>query len=282
VSLGGGLRLVRAPNLLIAAAGVLAGGWIALGAVPLPKLLVFAALSGLALGAAGNAWNDICDARADTLNRPPGRRPLTSGGIGRGTADLIVFLGALMGLATAALVSGCQVLVALGALSVMLLYSPFIKPRPVAGNLAVALVAGLPLFYGALAVGAPRAAVVPWVLAAWLHVAREIVKDLGDEPGDRAIGRRTLPIVVGARPAQVVAAGVALLFVPASLLLPHLAGYGATYFLIALPAQMAVLMAGTWLILGSAGSAGPVQRVSLLLKVSMLIGLVALVAGKVA
>jgi len=131
-------------------------------------------------------------------------------------------------------------------------------------------------------VGAPRAAVVPWVLAAWLHVAREIVKDLGDEPGDRAIGRRTLPIVVGARPAQVVAAGVALLFVPASLLLPHLAGYGATYFLIALPAQMAVLMAGTWLILGSAGSAGPVQRVSLLLKVSMLIGLVALVAGKVA
>src|SRR5260221_7668938 len=36
-----------------------------------------------------------------------------------------------------------------------------------------------------------------------------------------------LPIfVVGRRPAQVVAAGVALLFVPASLLLPRLAGYG--------------------------------------------------------
>jgi 4-hydroxybenzoate polyprenyltransferase len=121
------------------------------------------------------------------------------------------------------------------------------------------------------------------VLAAWLHVAREIVKDLGDEPGDRAIGRRTLPIVVGARPAQVVAAGVALLFVPASLLLPHVAGYGAAYFLIALPAQMAVLMAGTWLILEErVGSVGRVRRVSLLLKAAMVIGLVALVAGKVA
>jgi len=283
VSLGGGLRLVRALNLLIAAAGVLAGGWIALGAVQLPKLLIFAALSGIALGAVGNTWNDICDARADTLNRPAERRPLTSGGIGRGTADLIVFLGALVGLATAALVSGGQVLVGVGALSVMLLYSPFIKPRPVAGNVAVALVAGLPLLYGALAVGAPRAGVVPWVLAAWLHVAREIVKDLGDEPGDRAIGRRTLPIVVGARPAQVVAAGVALLFVPASLLLPHVAGYGAAYFLIALPAQMAVLMAGTWLILEErVGSVGRVRRVSLLLKAAMVIGLVALVAGKVA
>jgi len=276
VSLGGGLRLVRAPNLLIAAAGVLAGGWIALGAAQLPTVLGFAALSGLALGAAGNAWNDICDSRADTLNRPAERRPLTSGGIGRGTADLIVFLGALLGLASAGLVSGCQILVALGALSVMLLYSPFIKPRPVAGNVAVALVAGLPLFYGALAVGAPRAGVVPWVLAAWLHLAREIVKDVEDETGDRAIGRRTLPIAVGVRPAQVVAAGVALLFVPASLLLPRLAGYGGDYFLIALPAQMGVLVAATWLLLGR------VARVSLVLKVSMVIGLIALVAGKVA
>ena len=276
MSLGGGLRLVRAPNLLIAAAGVLAGGWIALGAAQLPTVLGFAALSGLALGAAGNAWNDICDSRADTLNRPAERRPLTSGGIGRGTADLIVFLGALLGLASAGLVSGCQILVALGALSVMLLYSPFIKPRPVAGNVAVALVAGLPLFYGALAVGAPRAGVVPWVLAAWLHLAREIVKDVEDETGDRAIGRRTLPIAVGVRPAQVVAAGVALLFVPASLLLPRLAGYGGDYFLIALPAQMGVLVAATWLLLGR------VARVSLVLKVSMVIGLIALVAGKVA
>jgi geranylgeranylglycerol-phosphate geranylgeranyltransferase len=276
VSVGGGLRLVRATNLLIAAAGVLAGGWIALGAVGLPRLLCFAALSGLALGAAGNAWNDICDQGADRLNRAPEQRPLSAGGIGRGTADLLVFLGAAFGMIAAALVSGRQVLVALVALAIMLAYSPLIKPRPVAGNIAVALVAGLPPFYGALAVGGPAAGVVPWVLAAWLHVAREIVKDVEDEAGDRAIGRRTLPIVVGRRPAQVVAAGVALLFVPASLLLPRAAGYGAAYFLIALPAQMAVLIAATWLLLGR------VERVSLLLKASMVVGLVALVAGKVA
>jgi 4-hydroxybenzoate polyprenyltransferase len=189
---------------------------------------------------------------------------------------LIVFLGALVGLAAAALVSGRQVLVGLAALAVMLAYSPLIKPRLVAGNIAVALIAGLPPLYGALAVGAPAAGVVPWVLAAWLHLAREIVKDVEDEAGDRTIGRRTLPIVVGRRPAQVVAAGVALLFVPASLLLPRFAAYGGAYFLIALPAQMAVLIAGTWLILGR------VERVSALLKIAMVVGLVALVAGKIA
>lgn len=276
MSVGGGLRLVRVTNLMIAAAGVLAGGWIALGALRLPNLLGFAALSGLALGAAGNAWNDICDQGADRLNRTPERRPLTAGGVGRGTADLIVFLGALVGVAAAALVSGRQVVVALGALAVMLAYSPLIKPRPVAGNIAVALIAGLPPYFGALAVGVPAAGVVPSVLAAWLHLAREIVKDVEDEAGDRSIGRRTLPIAVGRRPAQVVAAGVALLFVPASLLLPRLAGYGGAYFLIALPAQMAVLIAATWLILGR------LERVSVLLKIAMVVGLVALVAGKVA
>ena len=276
MSVGGGLRLVRIANLLIAAAGVLAGGWIALGAFRLPTLLCFAALSGLALGAAGNAWNDVCDTAADRLNRAPEQRPLTAGGIRRGTADLIVFLGSFVGLSAAALVSGWQVIAALLALAVMLAYSPRIKPLPAAGNVAVALIAGLPPFYGALAVGAPGAGVVPWVLAAWLHLAREIVKDVEDETGDRAIGRRTLPIVVGRRPAQVIAAGVALLFVPASLLLPRLAGYGGAYFLIALPAQMAVLIAATWLILGR------VERVSMLLKASMVVGLIALVAGKVA
>lgn len=269
------LRLIRAPNLLIAATGVLAGGWIALSRIALPKELVFAAISGVALGAVGNTWNDIRDVAADRVNRPGGR-PLAAGHVSRGAADVILFDGALIGLGFAALVSGRQVLMALAALLVMLAYSPLLKPRPLLGNVAVAVVAGSPPFYGALALGLPAAGVVPWVLAAWLHFVREVVKDVEDEPGDRTIGRRTLPIAVGRRPALVLAAGVALLFVPASLLLPRNAGYGGAYFLIALVAQMLVLVAATWLLLGK------VERVSTLLKGAMVIGLVALVAGKIA
>jgi geranylgeranylglycerol-phosphate geranylgeranyltransferase len=271
----GALRLIRLPNLLIAAAGVLAGGWIALERVTLPKELLFAAISGMALGAAGNAWNDICDTTADRVNRP-GTHPLVAGQVSLGTAHLIVFQGALLGVVAAALVSGWQVLAALAALIVMLAYSPLLKPRPALGNAAVAVVAGSPPFYGALAVGAPAAGLVPWILGAWLHLTREIVKDVEDETGDRTAGRRTLPIALGRRPAQVVAAGIGLLFVPASLLLPRFAGYGGAYFLVALLAQMAVMVAATWLLLGR------VERVSILLKSAMVAGIVALVAGKVA
>lgn len=272
---GAVLRLIRAPNLLIAAVGVLAGGWIALGRVALPSELVFAAISGMALGAVGNTWNDMRDVAADRVNRP-GTRPLAAGHVSRGIAELIVFDGALLGLVSAGLVSGMEVVAALAALAVMLVYSPLLKPIPVLGNVAVAVVAGSPPFYGALAIDRPALGLVPWALAAWLHCVREIVKDVEDEAGDRAIGRRTLPITVGQRQSLVIAAGVALLFVPASLLLPWSAGYGRAYFLIALLAQMTVLLAATWLLLGK------VKRVSILLKGAMVIGLIALVAGKVA
>jgi len=269
------LRLVRAPNLLIAAAGVLAGGWIALEQIAFPKELAFAAISGLALGAVGNTWNDIRDVDADRINRPL-TRPLAAGTVSHGIAALIVFEGAFLGLAFAGLISGRQFLVALAALGVMLSYSPALKRVPLLGNVAVALAAGSAPFYGALAVDRPVAGLVPWVLAAWLHFVREIVKDVEDEAGDRVIGRRTLPIAVGQRPALVIAAGAALLFVPASLLLPWSAGYGRAYFLTALLAQMTVLLAATWLLLGN------VKRVSILLKGAMVVGLIALVAGKVA
>jgi geranylgeranylglycerol-phosphate geranylgeranyltransferase len=269
------LRLVRANNLIIAAAGVLAGGWIALGTVATPHVLAFAAIAAVGFGAAGNALNDIWDAAADRVNRAAAERPFAAGLITRGAAELCVVTGVLVGVAAAALVSGTALLVGLAALAVIVAYSPLLKRHGLAGNVAVALVAGLPLLYGALAVNRPAAGVVPWTIAAWIHVTREIVKDLDDEPGDRALGRRTLPITLGARRAGRVAAALAFGFVPVSLVLPAAAHYGTAYFLIAALAQLAVLLVAVMLLLGRR------DRASALLKGAMLVGVVALVAGKV-
>ncbi len=269
------LRLVRFPNLVVAAAGVLAGGWIALGAIRTPTVLAIAALAAVGYGAAGNALNDIWDAAGDRVNRPGGERPLAAGRLARGTADLCVAAGTLLGLGAAALVSGTAVLVGGVALAVMAVY-PLLKRRGFLGNVAVALIAGLPLMYGALAVGRAGAGLVPWTLAAWIHLVREIVKDLDDEAGDRALGRRTLPIVLGARRAALVAATLAAAFVPVSLALPAQAHYGGAYFLVALFAQLAVLAVASRLF------SGRTQGNSFILKGAMVVGIVALVAGRVA
>ena len=266
------LRLMRVPNLLIAAGGVVAGGWIALQRFALPGALVWAALSGIGLGAAGNALNDVLDLRADRQNRPD--RPLPAGRLGGRAAIVGAVAGALVGIGAAALVSARLLLVAAAALAVMVAYSPWLKRWGAPGNIAVALVAGLPLFYGALAVGRPAAGVVPWALAAWIHLIREIVKDIEDEPGDRAAGRRTLPIAWGRRRAAFTAAALALGFVPLSLALPLEEGYGAAYWVVAMPAQLAVVAAAVHLVLDR------IERVSRLLKGVMVVGLAALVAGR--
>src|SRR5436309_69205 len=257
------LRLVRAGNLLVAAAGVLAGGWVALGAIAVPRLLGFAAVAAVGFGAAGNALNDLRDVAADRVNRPGGERPVAAGRLRRETAHLVAAAGIFIGVAMAALVSGTALLVGIAALVVIAAYSPLLKPAGVAGNVAIA-------------VGRPAAGVVPWVLAAWIHLVREIVKDIEDEPGDRAAGRRTLPIRWGARRAGLLAGALAVTFVPLSLALPVAAHYRGGYYALAVVPQLAVLAAASRLFVGRP------ERLSRLLKGAMVVGLAALVLGKVA
>jgi 4-hydroxybenzoate polyprenyltransferase len=268
-------RLVRLPNLLIAALGVLAGGWIALGRIAVPGPLAWAGVAAIGLGAFANVLDDLWDEVGDRANARTDR-PLAAGTVGRGTAHLCVFWGAIIGLGASALVGGAAVAAALAALAVMTAYAPVLKPRGIAGNLAVAVVAGFPLAFGALAVGRPAAGFVPWIIAAWLHFGREIVKDILDEPGDRAVGRRTVPIVRGAAGARRIAGAALVSGVAVSVVLPWLAGFGGAYFVAAVPAQVLMLVVA-WRL-----SRAVVVRASGLLKIAMVVGVAALVLGRIA
>lgn len=221
------LALVRVPNLAISAAGVAIGGVLAQGRFAVPGALRLAMLSAIGLGAAGNVANDLADRDIDTVNRPD--RPLVSGGISANSAVLVGGLLGGAGLLAAWLVDIRVFVMGLAALLVMLGYSPLLKRHGVAGNLAVAVVASLPLVYGATAVGWWRAGLVASALGAILHFAREIVKDLEDVAGDAELGRRTIPIVFGRESAFLVAAATLVFFVPASFA-PFFAGwYGRRY-----------------------------------------------------
>jgi geranylgeranylglycerol-phosphate geranylgeranyltransferase len=262
------LSLVRLRNLLLSAAGVGIGGVLAQGHVTFPAVVLWAMASAVLLGAAGNIANDLADQDADRVNRP--ERALVSGTVSPSAALLIGGVAGGLGLVSALWVDVRLFAIALAALVVMLVYSPLLKRHGLAGNLAVAAVASLPLVYGATAVGWWRAGLVPSVLAALLHFAREIVKDLADVAGDRAQGRRTIPIAYGPAAAAVIAAAALIAFVPASLA-PYFAGwYGRRYGL-----GVTALDLGVLLLIARLLARHP-AGVSAALKTAMLFGLAAL------
>ena len=146
--------------------------------------------------------------------------------------------------------------------------------RGLAGNLAVAVVAGLPPLYGAVAAGGPRAGYAPFGMAALLHFARELVKDIEDVPGDIAQGRRTIPIRYGSDTACALAALALVVFVPASLA-PWFAGwYGRRYGVL-----VVLLNVGICVLIARLLARQP-DGARAALKVAMLWGLVALLGDR--
>lgn len=183
------LALARWPNAVISAAAVGVGArW---GSGTLGARVAWAMLAAVALTAAANAWNDIADVEIDRISHP--ERPLPSGAMTAGAARRLAWGAAVLALPLAWLARPALALLTLPVLGVMWCYSARLKRFGVAGNVVVAVVASLPVLYGACAAGAPAAGMQLVALAAPLHLAREIGKDIDDAPGD-ARTRRTLPL----------------------------------------------------------------------------------------
>jgi 4-hydroxybenzoate polyprenyltransferase len=132
-----------------------------------------------------------------------------------------------------------------------------------------ALLASMPFLYGAWVVGRPRDGALLVVIAAPLHFAREVAKDLDDAEAD-APWRRTLPVVYGARGARGIVVAAAVLFLCA-LVWP---AAGAPVFALALvPAVALSLAAAGTAVRGRRGSPG-------LFKAAMVCAMLAVIAAR--
>lgn len=174
----------------------------------------------LLITAAGNVINDYYDAEIDAINRPD--RPIPSGVITQRQAlcyaIILAGLGNLIGflLAPAPLI-----IIAVFNTIILWLYASSLKKKPFFGNLAVSyLSASMFLFGGALA-GMPGLILNIPVAGAtfFVMIARELIKDVEDIPGDQEDGARTLPIIIGIRKTVIFATLCAITGVAISLLL---------------------------------------------------------------
>lgn len=164
------------------------------------------AVAAIALTALANTVNDLADLDIDRVAHPG--RPLPSGAVERNAAMRFAVACTILALLLVALVDGWLFLLTLPVVVLMWMYSTHFKRHGLPGNIVVAVLGSLPFLYGAWAVGEPRAGALLVMMAAPLHFAREVAKDVDDAAGD-APSRRTLPVTRGIRTARMaVAAGV--------------------------------------------------------------------------
>lgn len=243
------LRLIRFPNLLVVALTqvliyhrVVLPAYAKTGTEPVLDTWHFALLVvvTVVVTAGGYVINDILDARSDLVNRP-GKNKVYQLGLDR---VRWVYLGlVLLGYGISFLLAmqlGERKLLWLYPLMVSLLalYSSFIKPVPFAGNVLVAFycagvpalialaerkqLAGLYLKDAGVANTAWQIIGVYCLFAFVATLLRELVKDIEDIHGDRVIGRKTIPILWGipaSRTLGVLLAGLVLVAVSIPVLL---------------------------------------------------------------
>jgi len=158
-------------------------------------LLGFATAMFIEMGAF--ALNDYIDLKADTINKREDR-PLVRGELKRETAFHLSLVCFLIGNIVALFINPECFLVAAIFSLLSIAYNTKLKRYSIVGNIFIGITMALPFVFGALIVGAINDAIL--VLSGIVFIiglGREMMKDIEDIKGDKTVGAKTLPIIVG-------------------------------------------------------------------------------------
>lgn len=228
--LGAIWKLARFEHALMLGAAVVLG--IIIGAkgagVALPGLqtIVLAALVSVFIEVGAFAQNDVADERADRENKRK-ERPIVSGAISAGEANLVAWAAYIIGCAIAYSLGSYPFSIALFFTALSVAYNYMLKDIALLGNAAIAASMAIPFVFGSIvasggAVGEASVAIASVAFVAGL--GREIGKTVEDMAGDnRARGSRTIPFIIGRKNALLLSTILYVFVVPLSLV-PFLSG----------------------------------------------------------
>ena len=269
------MAITRPINCAIAFASVLVGACMS-GGWPEGYRVIAAGLSAACIAGGGNALNDVCDEAVDRINRPD--RPIASGRIslrgGTVTAGVLFATGGVF-----SFVLGAKgVCIAFAAIGGLVAYDGWLKRVPVFGNAVVSGISSLALIYGGIAANHVAETLVPAGFAFLIHLGREILKDVEDMEGDIAIGARSVAITWGIRTSLGLTTAVFLLLIGLTPV-PFFLGLYDWLYLIIVICPVDAIFVYTLISLWQDPSRGNLRRLDVLIKINMVFGLVALLAG---
>ncbi len=245
--------------------------------------LILGVLTYFFIAGAGNVINDYYDIEIDKINRP--ERPIPRGSITLNQAKILWITTSLIGITIAIFHS---ILFNLGYLNIILavffafigwLYAAWGKKSGFIGNIIVSISFSIGLIYGAVL---NNTTIPPYIYfffltAFFLLLAREIIKGCEDIEGDKSQGVKTLAIKIGIKKSRLISLIFTLLAI-IFFILPYFTNIlNRLLFLISMFFGLAIVLYTMVLMVKPNLERNDFKRISLLLKISMFLGLVAFI-----
>ncbi len=191
------LRLARVEHSIFLAIAVVIGELVVTENIELLPTL-FGMLSVFFIGIASFTINDFLDYNTDKKNKRKDR-PLVNGSVSMWAAIVSAKVGFPLGVLLSLFVNMECFVIAVIFSALAIAYSYYLKKLVLIGNLFIAFSMAVPLVYGSYIVSGDIDMAIRLLasIAFLTGVGREIIKSVQDMKGDKASGRRTLPIAVG-------------------------------------------------------------------------------------
>ncbi len=271
------IKLVRPLNCLITFLSVLIGGFIISESAININLLLIASVSASLITAAGNVINDIYDIELDKISHP--KRPLPLNKVSISQAKTIYILLNLLALILLFISSIYLTLIGVLAIALLFIYSSFLKKIFLLSNLVIAFLTGLTFIFAGEAVNNLMSSFIPAGFAFLINLIREIVKDTEDLEGDIQCGINSLPIVLGFKKTSWIVLSLTIILILFTTY-PYFNGiYKIEYFVLVMIIVNPILILSAKKFFEKNDKKN-IKTASVLLKLDMLIGLVAIYLGK--
>jgi len=214
------LRLTRFEHALMLAAAVFIGETVVLRSVPqLSSMIILSLLVPIFSEMGSFALNDYLDIETDRLNKKK-ERPLVKGTISPWFALWFSVVSLSSSVLLSYFINTNAFLIALVFNLLAIAYNWKLKDLPLVGNIYIGLSMAIPFIFGNFVISdkISMLAIALALIGFVAGLAREIVKSAQDMEGDmKARGSKTLPVVIGKRPALAMASLLYILFIPLSI-----------------------------------------------------------------
>lgn len=271
------IKISRPLNFIISFFSILVAAQICSVSAVLNLKIIAASFAGALTGSAGNIINDYFDIEIDKVNRPNRILPLKL--LSQTEALNIYFIFIVISFLISFNINFSAFIIIIFASVIIFIYSLKLKKIPLLGNFSISVITGMAFIYGGFVVDNYADAIIPALFAFLINFSREIVKDMEDVVGDTKENVFTFPSKYGFKKSKNIILIISVILFLLSFI-PFLFNFYKIYFFIIMMIIVNPVLVYFIKSIFKDDSKKNLSRLSLLLKIDMIFGLIAIYFGK--